>query len=125
VTLGLRGRTVIIDFDLTAWSPTRRSKRLPVNRCPVPNATCFEQRFEKEADHEKQWTLIANASVARLFSRESDSDPLLPLHSFEHPESRLKASELADDRLVHDSRGSPAATSAASRCTPRTPFWAR
>jgi protein required for attachment to host cells len=50
-----------------------------------------------------EWILIANASVARLFSRESDSDPLLPLHRFEHAESRLKASELADDRLVHDS----------------------
>jgi protein required for attachment to host cells len=50
-----------------------------------------------------EWILIANASVARLFSRESDSGPLVPLHSFEHAESRLKASELADDRLGHDS----------------------
>ena len=50
-----------------------------------------------------EWILIANASVARLFSRDLDSDPLVPLHSFEHAESRLKASELADDRLGHDS----------------------
>ena len=50
-----------------------------------------------------EWILIANASVARLFSRELDSDPLVLLHSFEHAESRLKASELADDRLGHDS----------------------
>ena len=50
-----------------------------------------------------EWILIANASVARLFSRESDSGPLVPLHTFEHSESRLKASELADDRLGHGS----------------------
>ena len=67
-----------------------------------------------------EWILIANASVARLFSRESDSDALLPLHSFEHPESRLKASELADDRLVHDSNDwRPGGVSFEPRMDPR------
>ena len=50
-----------------------------------------------------EWILIANASVARLFSRESDSRPLVPLQTMEHSESRLKSSELADDRLGHGS----------------------
>ena len=67
-----------------------------------------------------EWILIANASVARLFSRESDSGPLVPLHSFEHAESRLKASELADDRLGHDSTdGRPGGVSFEPRMDPR------
>ena len=45
-----------------------------------------------------QWILVANASVARLFRRDSPTDPLIPLTTMEHPESRLKASQLADDR---------------------------
>ena len=64
------------------------------------------------------------ASIASLVltigSRESDSDPLLPLHSFEHAESRLKASELADDRLVHDSNDwRPGGVSFEPRMDPR------
>ena len=67
-----------------------------------------------------EWILVANASVARLFSRESDKGPLLPLHSFEHAESRLKASELADDRLVHDSNDwRPGGVSFEPRMDPR------
>ena len=67
-----------------------------------------------------EWILVANASVARLFSRASDKGPLLPLHSFEHAESRLKASELADDRLVHDSNDwRPGGVSFEPRMDPR------
>ena len=49
-----------------------------------------------------QWILVANASVARLFRRDSPTDPLIPLTTMEHPESRLKASQLADDRPGHE-----------------------
>jgi len=45
-----------------------------------------------------QWIVVANASHARLFSRDSPADPLISLATMEHPESRLKASRLADDR---------------------------
>ena len=45
-----------------------------------------------------EWILLANASHARLFSRDSAADPLIPLETMEHPESRLKASQLSDDR---------------------------
>ena len=49
-----------------------------------------------------QWILVANASLARLFRRDSLTDPLVPLTTLEHPESRLKGSELADDRPGHE-----------------------
>ena len=45
-----------------------------------------------------QWIVVANASLARLFRRDSPTDHLVPLATMEHPESRLKGSELADDR---------------------------
>ncbi len=48
------------------------------------------------------WILVANASHARIFSRESPTAPLIPLANMEHPESRLKGSELADDRPGHE-----------------------
>ena len=49
-----------------------------------------------------QWILVANASLARLFSRGSPTGHLVPLTTMEHPESRLKGSELADDRPGHE-----------------------
>ena len=48
-----------------------------------------------------QWILLANASIARLFSRESPTDPLVPIETMQHPQSRLKGVELADDRPGH------------------------
>ena len=50
----------------------------------------------------RQWIVLANASHARLFSRDSAADPLIPLETMEHPESRLKGSQLADDRRGHE-----------------------
>lgn len=49
-----------------------------------------------------QWILVANASHARLFSRESDTDPLVPIATMEHPESRMSGRELGGDRIGHD-----------------------
>lgn len=43
------------------------------------------------------WILIANASHARLLEQTEDSRLRL-LHSFEHPDSRKKGVELADDK---------------------------
>ncbi len=57
-----------------------------------------------------EWILVGNAAHARLFRRDSPSEPLVPLVSLEHPQSRLKGSELADDRpgreATDNSRGS-------------------
>lgn len=51
------------------------------------------------------WILIANASHARLLRRESGGHMVL-LETFEHPESRSKISELADDRMGHENSDS-------------------
>lgn len=45
-----------------------------------------------------EWILIANATHARLLRRES-GDLMVVLETFEHPESRSKVSELADDKM--------------------------
>ena len=45
-----------------------------------------------------QWILVANASVARLFRRGSATEPLSPVATMTHQQSRLKGVELAADR---------------------------
>ena len=49
-----------------------------------------------------QCILLANASLARLFRRDTPTDPLVALETLTHPESRLKGQELADDRPGHE-----------------------
>ena len=49
-----------------------------------------------------QWILVANASIARVLERDSADDPLRALATWQHPESRLKGSELRDDRPGHE-----------------------
>ena len=65
----------------------------------------------------RQWILLANASHARLLSRDSPTDPLVPMATLEHPESRLKASELADDRPGHEATDN---SSGGNRYEPRS-----
>ena len=64
-----------------------------------------------------QWILVANASHARLFSRDSPTDRLVPLAHLEHPESRLKGSQLADDRPGHEATDN---SSGGNRFEPRS-----
>jgi protein required for attachment to host cells len=52
-----------------------------------------------------EFILIANASHARLLRHERSS-PLVTLESFEHPKSRSKISDLADDNAGHESMDS-------------------
>lgn len=61
--------------------------------------------------------VVANASHARFFMRESPKSPLVPLESLEHPESRQRAVELADDQLGREATDS---RSGASPFQPRT-----
>ena len=49
----------------------------------------------------KKWYLIANASEARIYSRNLDNDQLECLETLTHPESRMKGSELSSDRPGH------------------------
>ncbi|KRB96885.1 hypothetical protein ASE11_15925 [Hydrogenophaga sp. Root209] len=59
----------------------------------------------------KQWILVANGSLARIFSRTSASDPMVALETIDFPEGRLKGSELERDRQGHErSDNSSAAT---------------
>ena len=51
-----------------------------------------------------EWILIANATRARLLQREPGC-PLVVIDSFDHPLSRSKASDLADDRAGQGKTG--------------------
>jgi protein required for attachment to host cells len=47
------------------------------------------------------WILVSNASTARLYAKESGKRGLTMVKTFEHPESREKASELVSDQPGH------------------------
>jgi protein required for attachment to host cells len=49
-----------------------------------------------------EWFVIANASLARLFSRDGHGGPLRPLPVLTHAESRQKVHELVTDRAGHE-----------------------
>ena len=64
--------------------------------------------------------LIANATEARLFSRASSHDPLLPLAWFDDAPGRRKGSELAADRPGHGSSDTrPGGVAFEARVDPR------
>lgn len=46
----------------------------------------------------KSWILVANGSLARIFSRASANAALLPVETIHHPEGRLKGHALERDR---------------------------
>jgi protein required for attachment to host cells len=46
----------------------------------------------------RQWVVVANASRARILERAAPDGALVLLAALEHPESRLKGSDLEDDR---------------------------
>lgn len=64
-----------------------------------------------------QWILIANASTARLYGRAAPERPLEILAEHNHPESRMKGSELGSDRPGHEVADH---SSASTRFEPRT-----
>lgn len=45
-----------------------------------------------------QWIVVANASIARIFRRDTPADPLIAVAVLDHPASRQKGSELSRDR---------------------------
>ena len=49
-----------------------------------------------------EWIVVANASQARVFKRESPTGPLLAVSTMEHPESRAKGTQLGDNRPGHE-----------------------
>lgn len=52
-----------------------------------------------------EWVLVANASRARCFEREPSTSRLRELADFVHEESRIKSSQLDDDRPGHAMKG--------------------
>ena len=64
-----------------------------------------------------QWIVVANASLARFFERDAPGDPLVALSTMEHPESRLKGIDLADDRPGHEATDN---SSGGNRFEPRS-----
>lgn len=66
-----------------------------------------------------QWILVANASIARVLERDSADDPLRALATWQHPESRLKGSELRDDRPGHERSDRAGGTELTPRSDPR------
>lgn len=64
--------------------------------------------------------LIANATEARFFTRKSETDPLVFMETLQHPEGRVKPSELGDDRPGHGSSDQrPGGVSFTPRTDPR------
>lgn len=49
----------------------------------------------------QQLIVVANAAHARLFTRETDRDPLVPLPELAHPASRQASGALAADHAGH------------------------
>ncbi|PKO69767.1 MAG: hypothetical protein CVU22_03245 [Betaproteobacteria bacterium HGW-Betaproteobacteria-16] len=66
-----------------------------------------------------QWTLVANGSQARIFSRASLADPLVALATIDFPEGRQKGRDLERDRQGHESSDH---SSAATHFEPHTPL---
>jgi protein required for attachment to host cells len=67
-----------------------------------------------------QWIVVANASQARFFKQDSASGPLIAVTSMAHPASRLKGSELANDRPGHEATdNSPGGNRFEPRSDPR------
>lgn len=65
----------------------------------------------------KRWILVANGSLARLFSRTGPSDPLLTLETIDFPEGRLKGTAFERDRQGHERSDN---STAATHFEPRT-----
>lgn len=64
--------------------------------------------------------VVADSSEARLFTHESDRDPLVPLVTLHHPQSRQKPSGLGAERPGHGSSDShPGGVNFEPRIDPR------
>ncbi|MFW2354032.1 host attachment protein [Hydrogenophaga sp.] len=65
----------------------------------------------------KQWILVANGSLARIFCRTGVGDPLVALETIDFPGGRLKGSDIERDRQGHESSDN---SSAAAHFEPHT-----
>lgn len=65
------------------------------------------------------WILVANASVAHCFERESPTAPLVPVAHFAHPESRMHTRDLETDRGGRTQKDDAGRTSFVPRTDPK------
>ena len=63
----------------------------------------------------RDWVLVANAARARCFERDAEHNALRELADFVHPQSRMKAGALSDER-----GGKVYKSAASTRFEPRT-----
>lgn len=70
---------------------------------------------------DKEWIMLANASQARVFSREPKEGRLTELDDFVHPQSRQMGRELDDARAGHVEKGYGATAHGSTQLEPRTP----
>jgi protein required for attachment to host cells len=73
---------------------------------PPTRAPAYLETIPTQADKtmKAQWILIANATRARLFERQPD-EPLRMLRSFDDPDGRKRAGELASDKAGRELSG--------------------
>jgi protein required for attachment to host cells len=77
-------------------------------QCGAHNANIPIEVQQEKFMPKPLWIVVANASIARCFERTSRNEPLKPLASYEHPESRQHMRELEFDRpgrAMHDDAG--------------------
>lgn len=65
------------------------------------------------------WIVVANASLARCFEQAAAPQPLLPLASLEHPESRMHGRDLQTDRPGQTHKDDAGRTSFVPRTEPK------
>lgn len=65
------------------------------------------------------WIVVANASLARCFELAAPAQPLLPLASLEHPESRKHGRDLQTDRPGQTHKDDAGRTSFVPRTEPK------
>ncbi len=68
----------------------------------------------------KTWVVVANASQARCYRRETVHSDWITLAEFEDPMGRVKASELSGERAGHEISGRNRAGATAPRIDART-----
>ena len=65
------------------------------------------------------WILVANSTVARCFERATPTSHLVPVANYVHPESRMHARDLEDDRGGRSQKDDAGRTSFVPRTEPK------
>jgi protein required for attachment to host cells len=95
----------------------RRLMQRNGNGAPLPRV---ETNPTTESTMKQELIVIANSTEARLFTRETDRDPLKPLPTLEQPDGHIKPSATGKDRPGHGgSDNHPGGVNFAPRMDPK------